>query len=67
MQMEIFMKDNGKMIKLMVTELTNTLMAQLTLENGKMINSMEEDLKHGQMEPSMKGYILMVRNMERVH
>lgn len=55
----------GMMTKLTVTGFTNMLMGPSTLENGKMINKMELDLRLGQMEAGTKVSIEKERSMER--
>jgi len=49
----MFTKANGKMIKLMEKEFTNTLMVLNTMETGKKISKTDMELKHGQMAQSM--------------
>jgi len=44
--MEIFLKENGLMIKQMVMEFTTIQMEILIKDIGKMINSMDLELKH---------------------
>lgn len=63
MQMEIFMKANGSMTKLMVMEHTSMLMVQLMLASGLKISNMEKELKNGQMVQNTKGTIKMGRSM----
>lgn len=53
MQMEIFMKDNGKMIKHMGMVFTLIKMEQNTTDNGSKISNMVMELKHGQMVLNM--------------
>jgi hypothetical protein len=47
--MEIFMKDSGKMIRLVVMEYTNITMVHAIKDIGLMTINMEKELKHGQM------------------
>ena len=63
MLMEIFMKDNGKMIKLMEKEFILMLMEQCMKENGKMINSMDLEQKTGLIMLIMKEHIVKAKNM----
>ena len=63
MQMEMFMKEIGLMIKQMEKEFTPTWMELDTLESGKWTNNMDEDKKYGQIMLLMKGSINMGRNM----
>ena len=49
MRMEIFMKENGPMIKPMGAELTCTQMAQDMMESGKTIFRMGKVVKSGLM------------------
>ena len=57
MPMEMFMKDNGLMIKLMVMEFINTLMEPNSGENGLKINKREKVERSGQMEAIIKDSI----------
>lgn len=57
MQMEIFMMENGEMIKLMDLEDIITVMAQHMKENGKMINKKVLVKKLGQMDLNIKDII----------
>jgi hypothetical protein len=66
MQMEIFMKEIGLMIKLMVSEHINMQMVQLMSEIGLKINNMVKELKLGQMELAMMEIIKMEKKMEMV-
>ena len=54
MLMEMFMKENGSMTKLMVTEFTSTLMEPNSKDNGSKINKRVKELKLGPMEQNMK-------------
>ena len=63
MQMEISMKANGSMTKLMVMGHTSMLMVQLMLVSGLKISNMEKELKNGQMVQNTKGTIKMGRSM----
>ena len=54
MQMVMYMKVNGKMIKQMVMVLIHTLMVLLILVFGKKINKMEKEKKFGLMVLYMK-------------
>lgn len=67
MLMGMFMRDNGKMIKLM--DRVNTLMPmeQSTMVIGLMINNMDMELNHGQMVLGTKENTLMERKKARVH
>lgn len=55
MLMEMFMKDNGKMIKLMEREYIDIKMAQFTLENGTKICNMVMEYKNRMILRLMKG------------
>jgi hypothetical protein len=66
MRMEIFMKEIGLMIKLMVLEHINMQMVQLMLEIGLKINNMVKELKLGQMELATMETIKMEKKMEMV-
>ena len=52
--MEIFTKENGKMIRLMGMEFTHIKMEQNMMANGWKISSTETVWKRGLMEQSMK-------------
>ena len=54
MQMEMFTKESGKMIKLMGMANICILMELSMRVTGKRINNMEKVKKHGQMEPAMR-------------
>lgn len=54
MQMEMFTKESGKMIKLMGMANICILMELSMRDTGKRINNMEKVKKHGQMEPAMR-------------
>ena len=60
------MKGLGATIKHMGTEHISMLMEQLMWENGSKINSMEEELRNGRTELSMKVTMKMEKNMEKV-
>jgi predicted metal-dependent TIM-barrel fold hydrolase len=64
--MEIFMKEIGLMIKLMVLEHINMQMVQLMLEIGLKISNMVKELKLGQMELATMETIKMEKKMEMV-
>jgi hypothetical protein len=59
MQMVIFMKDNGKMIKRMEKEHFYMLMELITMVIGLMINKMESVWNVGKMEQNSKVIMLM--------
>ena len=54
MQTEMYMRENGKMIRLMDLVDTCTLMVPNMRGTGKKINSTEKERRHGQMALSMK-------------
>ena len=58
-QMEIFTKESGKTIKLMVSAFTDILMVQSIEATGLKINSMERELRPGQTNLNMKVTLLM--------
>lgn len=66
MQMAIFMRGTGKVIKLMELVLTDMQMEQLTMESGKKINNMEKVLKTGLMEQNMMDNIETEKSMIEV-
>lgn len=59
--------ENGKTIKQMATEYTLMLMELDTKGIGKMIFSMDMELKHGQMVRSTRATTKMERSTEREH
>jgi hypothetical protein len=65
MQMGMFMKVSGRMIRLTATGSISTLMGQNMKDSGKMINNREKVLKLGLIHLSMKEIIWMVRRMEK--
>jgi len=67
MQMETYMRGNGKTTRHMGREAILMQMEQHTSESGKMINNMARELRHGLMVPGMRDNILMARNMEEAH
>jgi len=66
MQMEIFIKESGSMIKLVAKEHILIKMGQNMLDNGKMTNKMDMVFSNGQMEKFMKVNIRMAQKQERV-
>ena len=54
--MAMFMKEIGKMIKLMVTEFIIILMVLIMKGNGRMIFRMGMESKHGRIIPDMKDF-----------
>jgi hypothetical protein len=54
MLMVMYMKENGKMIKLMAWGFIHIWMEQDTMECGLMINNKDLVLKNGLMEQNMK-------------
>ena len=60
----MFMKESGKMIRLMVKESTIIPMELNMRAIGEKINNMVMVLKHGQMERATKGSIKMERKMD---
>ena len=60
--MVIFMRVFGLMIKLMVSESTNTLMEPNMRENGKTTFNMERELRLGQMALDTKVTMHSVEN-----
>ena len=65
MPMEMYMRVSGRMIKHTEWVTTSTQMGQLTMENGKMINSMERELKLGPTVQSTKDSTMKARNTEK--
>jgi hypothetical protein len=66
MQMEMYMKDNGKMINPMELESINITMELFMKANGRMISKMEKVYKLGLMAKNMKDTFLMDRNQAKV-
>ena len=66
MLMEISLKENGLMIKLMVMVFTFIRMVLDMKVNGKMIFSTGSEKKYGQITVSMRVTTQKVRNMEKV-
>lgn len=64
MQMEMYTKVNGVMIRLTARANTIILMELSTKETGKMINNMDMAWRLGQTELSIKEIIKTVRKME---
>ena len=62
-QTEIFMRENGKMIKLMVVVFTNIPMALNIEDNGQKTNKKEKGLRPGLMEQDMKETISKAKKM----
>ena len=67
MQMEIFMKVNGKMIRHMAMVTIPMPMELLTVVSGKMISNMVRALKHGPMVRSMKVNISRAKSTTAEH
>lgn len=67
MLMGMFMKECGKMTKLMGMVFTCMQMVQGMKENGKRINSMERVLRDGLMELSMMENTLKAKSTVEVH
>jgi ATP-dependent protease HslVU (ClpYQ) ATPase subunit len=65
MLMVIFMKVNGKTIKLMDKENIFIKMEQHTMEVGRKTNNMGMGERHGLMEPNMKEIILKAKRMKK--
>jgi len=63
--MVLFMKDTGKMTRLMEEEDLYTLMVMSTKDNGKTIRLMAMESICIQMEHNMKGIGKKISNMER--
>lgn len=63
--MEIFMKENGRMIKLMDLVDIITKMEQNIKESGKRINNKDLEKNHGQMVRIIRDSMKMERNMEK--
>ena len=62
MQMVIYMKVNGKMIKQMVMVNIYKKMELYLKEIGKMINKMVKELKFGDLKPNLKVILLKEKN-----
>lgn len=62
--MEMYMREIGKMIRLMGKDYINTWMELNILVIGSRINNMEREKKCGQMGHFMKEITLWVKNME---
>jgi len=67
MQMEMYKKEHGKMIKLMVGVYKHIQMVLNMSVIGKKINKMEKGLKHGQMVLNKMVNMSLERNTELVH
>ena len=63
MPTEMFMKENGLMIRLMGREFTLTLMELNTLATGRKISKMERVLNHGLIMLAMKEIINKEKNL----
>ena len=63
--MEIFMKEDGRMIKLTAMDNICTQMEQPILVIGLKINSKVVEPKPGQMEPGTRVITSMARSMDR--
>jgi len=66
MLMEIIMKAPGRMTKLMALDCFELKTDQLILVSGKMIFSMDKDVKTGQIAPHFKALTQRVRKMDVV-
>lgn len=64
MQMEMFMKESGKMTKHMDSESTITLMEHVMKVTGVRISSMDTARRHGQMALVMRVNIKMEKRMD---
>lgn len=64
--MEMFMMEIGPMIRLMVMELIRIQMELNIKDNGRMIFSMGQAWKNGQMEVDMTEPILKEKNKDKV-
>ena len=64
MEMAIFTKVSGQMIKLMDMEYILMQMEQNILESGKTTSNTVKDMRHGLMEPFTKVSTAMGRNTE---
>ena len=64
---EIFLKENGRMIKQMDMVFIFIKMVLNMKENGRMIYSMEKERKYGQIIQCMKDFIMKVRNMAKAY
>jgi len=67
MQTGMYMKEHGKMIKLMERVYKHIQMVLNMLVIGRKINKMEQELKHGLMALNMKENMNWVKNMEMVY
>lgn len=67
MLMEIFMKENGLMIRLLEKEFIITYKGQNIMGNGKMINKMEKGQKSGLTVQNMKVNIKMAKKKDKVY
>lgn len=65
MLMEMFMKDNGKMISPMALENTNIQTGLFIKVNGRIINKTEKVFKSGPMDKNMKDNSIWVLNQEK--
>ena len=66
MLMEIIMKAPGRMIKLIALDSFEPKTDQLILVSGKMIFSMDKDVKTGQIAPRFKALTQRVKKMDEV-
>jgi len=64
--MVIIMKAFGRMTKLMAWDYFEPLMDQLILVSGKMISSMDKDVKLGQIVHHFKAHTQKVKKMDEV-
>lgn len=67
MLMEMYMKVNGLMIKLMDLADIIIVMEQHMKESGKMTNNMVMEKNNGQMVQNIRVYMKMERNMVKVY
>ena len=67
MPMGMFMKENGKMIRLMVMEFIHTLMAQTMLVTGLKTSKTVKELRLGPMALNTRVVTKKERNMEKVN
>lgn len=65
--MEIFSKENGLMIKLMVMEYISMQMEPVMKDIGRMIYRMDMVLNHGQIVQNMKVIIKKDKSMAKEH
>ena len=61
--MEMFIKVNGEMIKLMDMEIISIIMEQFMMGYGKMIYSMDKELRLGLMAADIKDSIAWGKSM----